>query len=115
MKIGEMENFDRSCLEILAFLDYAKMRARIIKDKDILKFLSRGRDRDLLDFLVLHCMTELKNHRLHHLLNESVRVLFGWFSAEYGYKNNGFWLLLEPDFKRSMTSGAVKLRSVDFD
>lgn len=111
----QLENISCGCLLACAFVDFAKARARAAGAARVLRFLSEGRDRFLLDALHAGHMAELKNFRHRSLLRASAAILAARFRTEHGSADGKYWAGLESEFVREYARGRVNLFEIDWE
>lgn len=104
-----------SCLLACAAADYAKKRARLLKETCALKFFSEGQDRLLLDELHRLHLPALLRYDEARVVKASLAILRARCLPRCGAAGCAWWSGLARLFLREYARGGVNLFEVDWE
>lgn len=109
-----LDNVACSCLLACALADFAKKRARLLKETCALRFFAAGQDRFLLDELHRLHMPLLLRYDEARIVKASLAILRGRSLCLCG-SARPYWDGLERLFRREYARGGVNLLEIDWE
>jgi hypothetical protein len=111
----QLDNVSCSCLLACALSDFAKKRARLLKEACVLKFFSEGQDRLLLDELHRLHMPSLLRYDEARIVRASLAILRARCLPRCGAAGRAYWNGLSRQFLREYARGGVNLFEIDWE
>lgn len=111
----QLDNVSCSCLLACALVDFAKKRARLLKETCTLKFFAEGQDRHLLDELHRLHMPSLLRYDEVRIVRASLAILRARCLPRCGAAGRAWWNGLSRLFLRKYADGGVNLFEIDWE
>lgn len=111
----QLDSVACSCLLACALTDFAKKRARLLKEPCTLRFFSEGQDRFLLDELHRLHMPALLRYDENLIVKASLAILRARCLPRCGPAGRAFWNGLSRRFLREYARGDVNLFEIDWE
>lgn len=112
---SQLDSIACSCLLACALSDFAKKRARLLRETCALKFFSEGQDRVLLDELHRLHLPALLRYDEPRIVKASLAILRARCLPRCGASGCAYWDGLARLFLREYARGGVNLFEIDWE